>query len=63
MQAFSAGNPFTVAGVPIARDAAIIETGLDLNLTPAATLGISYSGQFAPSASDQSVRANLSVRF
>ncbi|WP_245501648.1 hypothetical protein, partial [Mesorhizobium sp. M2A.F.Ca.ET.067.02.1.1] len=26
----------------MARDAAVVEAGLDLNLTPAATLGVSY---------------------
>lgn len=42
----SAADPFAIAGVPIAKDAAI----LDLDLTEAATLGIAYQGQFANDA-------------
>lgn len=54
---------FTIGGVPIARDAAMIEAGPDFALTPAATLGITYDGQFGFSLSDQSVRANFNIRF
>ncbi|WP_245441566.1 autotransporter domain-containing protein [Rhizobium vallis] len=60
---FDGGSIFTVAGVPIRRDAAVIEAGLDFTVTPAATFGLSYSGQFASDANDQSVHANLSVKF
>lgn len=60
---FDGGSNFTVAGVPIRRDAAVIEAGLDFTVTPAATFGLSYSGQFASDANDQSVHANLSVKF
>jgi subtilase-type serine protease len=60
---FTGGIPFSIAGVPIAREAAVIESGLDLNLWPAATLGISYGGRFAIGALDQSVRANFNVKF
>lgn len=59
----SGGNTFSIGGVPIARDAAVIEASVDYALTPAATLGISYAGQFGARLSDQSVRASLSVRF
>ena len=44
----STGIGFDVTGVPLAEDSALIEAGLDLNLSPTATLGVSYSGQFAP---------------
>jgi len=57
------GNAFTVAGVPVARDAAVIEAGLDFALTPAAVLGVSYGGQFGSGAVDQSFTANFNVRF
>jgi len=60
---FSAGNAFTIAGVPIARNSAVIEAGLDLNLTPEATFGLSYTGQLAADAYDQGFKANLNVRF
>ncbi|HEV2571987.1 MAG TPA: autotransporter domain-containing protein, partial [Beijerinckiaceae bacterium] len=61
--AFAGGAPFAISGIAIARDAAVAEAGLDLMLTPAATFGISYSGQFARAANDQSLKANLAVKF
>ncbi|OQM76135.1 autotransporter domain-containing protein [Manganibacter manganicus] len=61
--AFAGGDAFTVAGVPIARDAAVLEAGLDFAISDRATLGISYSGQFGGGAHDNGAKANLSVRF
>ncbi|WP_343315141.1 autotransporter domain-containing protein [Brucella sp. BE17] len=61
--ALSVGNAFTIAGVPIAGESAIIEAGLDLNLTPNATFGFSYAGQFAGSTRDHGVKANFNMRF
>ena len=61
--AFTSGSPFTIAGVPIARNAVVLDAGIDIAITRNATLGISYNGQFASSASDQSVRANFNVKF
>jgi outer membrane autotransporter protein len=61
--AFAAGNTFTVAGVPIARDAAVLEAGLDFAVSDNATLGVSYTGQFGNGARDNGAKANLSVKF
>ncbi|PMS17187.1 hypothetical protein C0Z18_20675 [Trinickia dabaoshanensis] len=61
--AFAGGSPFTVAGVPIARDSASIDAGLDVALSKAATLGLSYGGQFAGHAQDYSVQATLGLAF
>ncbi|WP_052183138.1 autotransporter domain-containing protein [Rhizobium sp. YS-1r] len=61
--AFDGGSAFTVAGVPIAEDAAVIEAGLDLKLTPQATFGVSYKGQFGSGVSDHSAKANVAVKF
>lgn len=61
--AFAGGGPFTVAGAPLAEDAALVEAGLDLTLSPTATFGLSYGGQFAANASDHAFRANLQVKF
>jgi outer membrane autotransporter protein len=61
--AFFGGNPFTIAGVPIAKDAAVLDLGLDVGIMENVTLGLSYGGQFATDAVDQSVRGNLSVKF
>lgn len=60
---FSAGDNFTVAGVPIAKDSAVVEAGVDLRLTSSATFGLSYTGQLAGSAQDHGIRANLAIRF
>jgi fibronectin-binding autotransporter adhesin len=49
--------------VPIARDAAIIEAGGDLQLTPQAKVAVSYAGQLADHARDHSVKGNLTWRF
>ncbi|MDQ0331289.1 hypothetical protein QFZ88_003616 [Mesorhizobium sp. YL-MeA3-2017] len=53
---------FTVGGAPIARDAAVIEAGLDFALTSAATLGVTYGGRFESGVSDRSVKANFNVK-
>lgn len=60
---FSAGDAFTIAGVPIARDAAVIEAGLHLDLAPGATFGISYTGQIASDAHDHGLNATLAITF
>lgn len=39
---FDSGDAFTIAGVPIARDAAVIEAGLDFALAPVASLQETY---------------------
>ncbi len=60
---FAGGSVFTVGGVPIARNAAVGEAGLDFALTRAATFGVSYGGQFGSGVSDQSVKANFNMKF
>ncbi|WP_248312082.1 autotransporter-associated beta strand repeat-containing protein [Bosea sp. BK604] len=61
--AFAGANPFTVSGLPIARNAALIEAGLDVAISKSATLGVSYTGQLAQDAQDHAFKANLAVRF
>ncbi|MFK0277166.1 autotransporter domain-containing protein [Ensifer sp. NPDC090286] len=60
---FSTASTFAIAGVPIAENSAVIEAGLDFAVAPEATLGFTYTGQFGGGVSDQSVKANLSVKF
>ncbi len=60
---FIGSDAFTVYGLPIAEDAALIEAGLDFQLTKDATLGISYNGQFASGAKQNGFNAKLSVSF
>ncbi|QCI68975.1 autotransporter domain-containing protein [Phreatobacter stygius] len=61
--AFSGGSPFGVAGLPIARDALVVEAGLDLAVSPAVTIGLSYGGQIARGITDHGLKGNLSWRF
>jgi outer membrane autotransporter protein len=57
------GVPFGILGAPIARDAALVEAGGDLQLGPQTKVGIAYFGQLASNARDHSVKANFSWRF
>jgi len=59
----STGATFGILGVPIARDAALVEAGGDLQLAPQTKVGVSYFGQLANNARDHSVKANFSWRF
>ncbi len=52
--AFDAGDTFTVAGAPIARDAVLVEAGLDAAIGRNATVGLSYAGQFGSRNQDHS---------
>ncbi|HTB36530.1 MAG TPA: autotransporter domain-containing protein, partial [Reyranella sp.] len=53
------GASFTVLGVPIARDQAVIESGFDLRLTPSLKLGLSYVGELARGAQDHSAKGSF----
>ncbi|WP_432286370.1 autotransporter domain-containing protein [Aminobacter sp. BA135] len=57
------GDSFTVHGAPIARDALLIEAGLDFAVSPKANLALSYNGQVANGARDHGVKASLGVKF
>jgi outer membrane autotransporter protein len=68
--AFAGGQPFDVEGLAVARDTGIVEAGFDFTLSPskgifgkATTLGLTYSGQFSDSASNNAIKADLTVRF
>lgn len=61
--AFAGSSAFTVAGLPIARDAALVEAGLDVGIGRGATLGLAYTGQLAEDAQDHAFKGVLAVRF
>jgi outer membrane autotransporter protein len=63
MLAFSGGNAFTVAGVPIARDVAVIEAGLEAPIGRNGTVGVSYVGQMGSGMQHNGVRGDLSWKF
>lgn len=61
--AFAGGNAFTIAGAPIARDAALVELGVDVQLASNATIGLSYAGQFGADLHDNGFKAKLGLSF
>ena len=61
--AFAALRPFSVTGSPIAQNAVAVDAGLALDLTPNATLAISYQGQIAVQAQNHGLKANMGTRF
>ncbi|MET0544350.1 MAG: autotransporter domain-containing protein [Variovorax sp.] len=61
--AFVGGTAFGVAGVPIAKDAAVLEAGLDFAVRKDMTLGVSYIGQFGDGVKDNGLKATLLYKF
>jgi len=59
----STGETFSIAGLPLARDTALLESGLDLRLSPQARIGLSYSAQIGNHVQNNSVEGNLTWRF
>jgi fibronectin-binding autotransporter adhesin len=62
--AFASGSsPLAVAGVPIAKNAAAVELGVEARINSAATLNVGYSGELAGTAQDHGVTATFRQRF
>ncbi|MDF8364590.1 autotransporter outer membrane beta-barrel domain-containing protein [Achromobacter anxifer] len=61
--AFDGGSTFSVTGVPIARDAAVLGLGAEMAITRNTTAGISYDAQFGGGNRQQSGLLRLAVRF
>ena len=55
--------PFAISGVPIARDSALVEAGLDLAINAHATIGASYTGQLAGNVTDHAAKGKFSWKF
>ena len=49
--------------MPLAQDSFLLEAGLDLALSPTATLGVSYTGQFAADVTDNGVKGRFTWLF
>ena len=56
-------NPFVVSGLPIAKNSAVVEAGLDFNVSKEAALGISYTGQFGSGSHQNGFNAKFSAKF
>ncbi|MEM7192966.1 MAG: autotransporter domain-containing protein, partial [Pseudomonadota bacterium] len=57
------GIGFTVAGVPLAEDTALLDAGLDLAVSDKITAGVSYSGQYGDDVSDNGVKGRFTWLF
>jgi outer membrane autotransporter protein len=60
---FAGGSPFSVAGTPIARDAALLEAGIGVALAERARFALGYKGQIAEDAREHAVTMRISARF
>jgi len=60
--AYAGGELFTVSGAAINENAAVIEAGLDIDLGPSSTLGLSYNGQLGSNV-EHGFNARLGIRF
>lgn len=59
----STGTDFSIAGVPIARNAALLEAGVGMIVGTDARLGISYTGALSEDVQDHAVKGNLTWKF
>jgi outer membrane autotransporter protein len=56
-------SAFTVAGVPIDRNAFVSEASLSYAVSNSVTVGLSYSGQYGRRASDNAFKGLFRVSF
>jgi outer membrane autotransporter protein len=59
----STGIGFSIAGVPLAEDSVLLDTGLDFALGARSTAGVSYSGQFGDDITDNAVKGRFTWLF
>src|SRR5690606_14251698 len=60
---FDGSDVFAITGAPIARNAAVVEAGVNFGLSHAANLDISYNGQFGSDTEQHGLKSRLSVKF
>ena len=60
---FAGGRPFTVAGLPIAKNAVALEAGLSAAVGKRADISVGYSGQMGAGVTDNGAKAMITVRF
>ncbi|WP_198666170.1 autotransporter outer membrane beta-barrel domain-containing protein [Tropicimonas sp. IMCC34043] len=59
----ASGSDFTVSGVPLAENTALVELGIDVLISRQGSVGISYVGQFAEDVSSSVLQADVTWRF
>lgn len=60
---FNNQSSFSVKGTPIAKNAAVLEAGLNVKLGKTSRVGIAYQGQFGSGVREHGLEANVAVRF
>jgi len=61
--AFAGSSAFTAQGIPLGKETAVLDLGLDLAVGSAVSIGVSYSGQIGRDSSDNGAKANFRIRF
>ncbi|MCV6805861.1 autotransporter outer membrane beta-barrel domain-containing protein, partial [Achromobacter ruhlandii] len=61
--AFSSGPSFTVAGTPVARNAAVTELGAEIAVSKNASIGLGYQGQFGNGSRENAGFLNVRWNF
>jgi outer membrane autotransporter protein len=59
----STGAAFTVAGVPIAKNSALVEGGIDWRITAQMKFGVAYQGELAKSAQTNTAKGSFTWNF
>lgn len=54
---------FQVAGVPITKDALLLEAGFDVDVAPNASIGLTWSGQYGDDATDNQLKGQMLYRW
>ena len=57
------GTAFSIAGVPVARNSALVDAGFDWRFTPQAKLGVSYLGELAANAQTHAIKGAFTWDF
>ena len=57
--AFNGSSTFAIQGVPLAQDGASYGAGIDMSVAKDVLVGVSYDGQYAPTANDNTIKLNL----
>lgn len=60
---FSNGDSFTITGMPIAENSAVVGAGVKIQINPQSSLNISVEGQFADGTRKQSANATFVMKF
>ncbi|HKR77185.1 MAG TPA: autotransporter domain-containing protein, partial [Rhodanobacter sp.] len=59
----SSSDSFAVAGLPVLRNAGVVNTGISFTIAPGVSVDASYQGQFGQHAKDQAARISLDWTF